>query len=367
MLSLYIHIPFCYRKCAYCDFVSYSVNDDIKHNYVVKLLQEIESKSGEYSGVVQSVYLGGGTPTAISLPDIMAILHCVKANYNLASDAEITIEGNPFTFDKAMLVELKKGGFNRFSVGVQSFHDNELVAIDRLHSKNQAVEACNVLKEIFPNYSLDLMIGIPLQTMESLARSIEIAVSLAPSHISCYMLKLEEGTKLTAMVEKGLVEVADEDTVADMYDMVVAKLGKCGFNQYETSNFARNNLVSRHNIGYWNLQNYLGFGIASHSLYGNRRFFNGSDLGDYIENGYSEMLEEDLTEKDKMQEYIMLRLRMNQGIVLADFQNMFNCDFLELYNEPLNKMKAYLDVDNTHVAIKTKYFSVASGVMVEFM
>ena len=367
MLSLYIHIPFCFRKCAYCDFVSYSVNDEVKHNYVVKLLEEIEDKSKNYSGEVQSVYLGGGTPTAISVSDIIAILDCVKKNYNLATDVEITIEGNPYTFDRAKLLELKKAGFNRFSVGVQSFNDNELKAIDRLHSSEQAVESCKMLSEIFPNFSLDLMLGIPLQTMDSLNDSIEMAKSLNPSHISCYMLKLEEGTKLTAMVEKGLVEVADDDTVADMYDFAVSAFEKSGYMQYETSNFAKNNLVSRHNVGYWNLQNYLGFGIASHSLYENRRFFNDSNLGDYIENGYSEVLEESLTENDKIQEYVMLRFRMNDGIIFEDFKNLFDFEFTDKYKKEIDKMKNYLLIDSEHVAIKKEYFSVASSIIVEFM
>ncbi|MEG1519504.1 MAG: radical SAM family heme chaperone HemW, partial [Clostridia bacterium] len=331
MLSIYVHFPFCERKCAYCDFVSFKCDEKTKEKYVEKLILEVKAKATKYKDVVSTIYFGGGTPTSVDADLIGQVLNEIKANFEIESDAEITIEGNPATFDESKLEKLKKYGFNRFSVGIQSFNDVELNAIERLHNGENAKTACELLKKYFPNYSLDLMLGIPFQTMETLENSIKQAVLLEPKHISCYMLKIENGTPLQKYVENGKFTIADDDLMADMYDFTVKKLAESGYNQYETSNFAIDGYFSRHNMAYWTMKNYIGLGISAHSLVGKRRFFNGDNLTEYLENGYREITEETLNENDELEEYIMLGLRLNSGIELQEFEKIFHQSFTEKY------------------------------------
>ncbi len=366
-MSIYLHFPFCVSKCFYCDFTSFSCKDDVKASYVNRLVEEIKEKSIKYNERVKTIYFGGGTPTSLDISLIERVLNCLKSSFDVEENAEITIEGNPATFDKEYLTALSNMGFNRFSVGVQSFNDVELLAVNRIHTKAEAISACKSIGEVFSNYSLDIMMGLPNQTLATLESSLVTAVSLNPTHISTYMLKVEKGTPLEKMVESGKVAVADEDTLADYYDFTVEFLKNKGFKQYETSNFAKDGFHSRHNMSYWDLSNYLGIGISAHSLYGKRRFYNTSSLDEYLSGNNCELLEENLSDSDLMSEYVMLGFRLNKGIDLVEFQSRFNKKFTTLYSKQIEAMKNYLHITPTAVAIKPQFFSVSSSIIAEFI
>lgn len=367
MQAIYVHFPFCERKCAYCDFVSFKCDDNVKEKYVERIIEEIKHKREKYTETVSSIYFGGGTPTCVNAKLLCNVLDSIKANFEICENAEITIEGNPATFDEDKLIELKECGFNRFSVGVQSFNDAELKSVERIHSGADAENACKLLAKVFENYSLDLMLGLPNQTIKSLENSIERAIALEPKHISCYMLKVEKNTPLEKLVKNKQVVIPDDDTVADFYDFAVKKFEARGYMQYETSNFAKCGYHSRHNMAYWEMQNYLGIGISSHSLVERKRFYNDENLSEYIKCGETELLEETLSDEDFEKEYIMLALRLNRGINLEDYIEKFNENFTVKYSSAIDKTKNYIDITDNSISIKQKYFSVASSVIIEFM
>lgn len=366
-LSLYIHFPFCLKKCAYCDFVSGNYNEEIQYLYLKKLSQEIVEKSKKYKGEVTTIYFGGGTPTLLNNVSLIEILNLILKHYHISENIEITIEGNPATFDKCRLITLKNGGFNRFSVGVQSFNDKELQALGRVHTAEEARIACENLANIFPNYSLDLMLGIPFQTKKSLKYSVLTAIKLNPKHISAYMLQLEEKTPLANLVASGKINVPDDDVTADFYEYTQTILEFNGYKQYETSNFAMNKFYSHHNLNYWKLNNYLGFGISAHSYYGGLRFFNGDNILDYINNKNLDILEEKLEFKDEMLEFVMLGLRLANGINFKEFKEKFNLNFKEKFSDAIEKNQKYLDIKENNISILKKYFAVANNIIVDFI
>lgn len=310
-VGIYIHIPFCIRKCPYCDFYSLAGSDETKEQYVNALLKHIRSyKSRGIS--VDTVYFGGGTPTSLTAESLCLILKAVRENFALTDDCEITTEANPCTVDFNYLKKLYDAGFNRISFGVQSAQDSELSALGRLHSFAEAERAvCNASSAGFDNISCDLMIGTPLQTGQSLCDSVNKLAALPISHISAYMLKIEEGTAFDCDCIR--TTVADDDLAADLYLKAVKTLSENGFEQYEISNFCKNGRISKHNMKYWTLDDYLGFGPCAHSYFEGRRFYYDRDLEGYILDPSSVEYTEDES-PDKLYEYVMLSLRLSSGI-----------------------------------------------------
>lgn len=311
MLGIYLHIPFCRRRCSYCDFCS-SVSPPEKISaYTEALIRNIRAYAGRGLSA-DTVYFGGGTPSLLTENQLKMVLSAVFDSFSISESAEITMEANPGTVTKSSLLAYKEAGVNRLSFGVQSAADEELSALGRLHSFAQAEEAVKTAQDCgITNISCDLMMGIPRQTRESLARSVEALCGLEITHISAYMLKIEEGTPFDCSEIRS--QVAGDDEAAEMYLQTVKMLSERGFEQYEISNFAKNGAISRHNYKYWTGEQYLGFGPSAHSLFEGRRFFVPDDIDGFIAAPVQQLIIEDDC-PDPLVEYIMLGLRTSRGV-----------------------------------------------------
>ena len=314
MAGLYVHIPFCKKRCLYCDFFS-TTQLARRKEYVEALLKEIAMRRNEASEPIQTVYIGGGTPSTLETADIERIVRAV----GLQEAEEVTMEMNPGDATREYLQALRQTGINRLSIGIQSFQDELLQLIGRRHNAQQAIEAVRMAQEVgFDNISVDLMYALPTQTMTQWEADIETALSLGVQHISSYGLMYEEGTALTKMVENGELEAIDEDTENAMYDRLCERLKQAGFVHYEVSNFALPGREAKHNSNYWNGTPYIGVGAGAHSYIGKVRSWNPDDIETYIQgikDGSLKRESETLTEKDIYNEQIMLGLRTNRGIL----------------------------------------------------
>lgn len=327
-LGLYVHIPFCKQKCAYCDFYSLAGNEGQMDAYCGALTRHLEEVAPRCSGtMVDTVYFGGGTPSYLGAARLTALLKTIKKRYSLAKDAEITVECNPDSAgDWKMLRQLRRAGFNRISLGVQSTDDELLREIGRVHTFAQVTDAITSARMAkINNISLDLIYGLPQQTMEQWQNSVRTAVALEVEHLSCYGLKVEEGTPL--YVRRNTAQLPDDDMQAEMYLWMVSYLEKHGYHQYEISNFARVGYESRHNRKYWRLEPYAGFGPGAHSDFGDVRFAYTRDLRSYIEGDLELSEREEMSPRDRMQEYIMLSLRTTDGIDRSYFERQYRQRF----------------------------------------
>ena len=331
-LGLYIHIPFCKSKCIYCDFYSLPRGEEKMDDYVAALCRHLKESAPRAEGyTVDTVYFGGGTPSYLGTDRLLKLLKCVKKHYTLSKTAEVTLEANPDSATELRaLKKLRRGGFNRISLGVQSTDDALLRQIGRIHSADQVRQAVETARKAgFENLSLDLIYGLPGQDMSHWQKTLADAVALQPEHLSCYGLKVEEGTPLCAMAET--LSLPGDELQADMYLYTVDYLQKNGYEQYEISNFARNGQLSRHNMKYWQLQEYMGFGPGAHSDFGGTRYAFLRDLAGYIrgvENG-GELLSEcqQIPPALRDTEYLMLGLRTAKGISGEEFTRRFRLPF----------------------------------------
>lgn len=343
-LGIYLHVPFCMNKCAYCDFYSYvPKSEQVYERYANALISHMEHyKSAAASCAPDSVYIGGGTPTALPREQLLKIVRAVKKNFTLSKNVEFTVEANPATVDLPTLRALRRAGVNRISFGLQSADQRELKALSRIHSRADFEESYYMARKAkIENISIDLMFGIPHQTTESLLRSIDYVTRLDPEHISLYNLKIEPNTQFGKIGAKNLA-LPDEDEEFKMYLHACEFLESRGYKQYEISNFAKPGKMSRHNLKYWNCEEYLGLGPSAHSYFNGTRFSFIPSINQYmkgIENMGSEIIISDGSEqivgRAMMGEYIMLRLRLSEGIVLPEFQRKFGYDFEEMYGDKL--------------------------------
>ena len=327
-LGLYIHIPFCKAKCAYCDFYSLAHSEEKMDAYVAALLHHLEEVAPRAAGMqVDTVYFGGGTPSYLGAARLCRILQTVLRRYDVARDAEITLEANPDSAgDWKELRKLRRAGFNRLSLGVQSTDDALLRRIGRVHTYEQVQQAVTAVRKAkFTNLSLDLIYGLPGQTMEDWQRTLADAVALGPEHLSCYGLKLEEGTPLWQ--QRQTLTLPDDDAQADMYLYTVAALGGMGYEQYEISNFAKPGKESRHNLKYWRMEEYAGFGPGAHSDFGGVRYGYVRDIDSYIAGRL--VLSESETDSTLARdyEYVMLSLRTAAGIDRQTFEKRYRQRF----------------------------------------
>ncbi len=328
MKGLYIHIPFCRSKCPYCDFYScLSKNADIE-TYVGSVVDEIKTGrrtkefTENYDLSFDTIYFGGGTPSIVGADNIGKIINCAKECYAISDDSEITVECNPSTVDDEFFRKLSSYGANRISMGMQSAVDYERKKLGRFADRNQILSVIKSAKKYgINNISLDVMLGIPDQTMQSLYDTINFCIETAAPHISAYMLSIEDGTVFHKRIDT--LNLPDEDTVCDMYIHLSQKLRNAGFSHYEISNFAKKGHESRHNTKYWNCEEYLGIGPSAHSFINGKRFFFERDINSFI-NGENAIY--DTIGGDK-EEYIMLRLRLSEGIIFKDYKNRFDEDF----------------------------------------
>ena len=327
-LGLYIHIPFCKAKCAYCDFYSLSHSESLMDEYCRALTAHLEEVSPRCAGMtVDTVYFGGGTPSYLGADRLCELLKTVKKRYSLSHKAEITVECNPDSAtDWKALRKLRRAGFNRISLGVQSTDDTLLREIGRIHTFAQvtdAVAAARMAK--IRNISLDLIYGLPGQTMEQWQDTVRTAAALEAEHLSCYGLKVEEGTPLS--LRRDEIELPDDEAQAEMYLWAVDYLAAKGYGQYEISNFARRGFESRHNQKYWAMEPYAGFGPGAHSDFGDVRFAYERNLQAYIRGELTLSEREEITARERMQEYIMLSLRTAEGIDRRYFEQQYRQRF----------------------------------------
>lgn len=334
-LGIYIHIPFCRSKCDYCDFYSLAGRDDRMDQYQKALLSHIkETAPLAQDFPVDTIYIGGGTPSYYGAKRLKELLGVVHKLYKVEKDAEVTVECNPDSVDVKALKILRKAGVNRLSMGMQSANACELERIHRIHTPQQVNEAATAARKAgFTNLSLDLIYGLPGQTMDSWKATVEHALSLIPQHLSCYGLKVEEGTPLAARVAQGEV-LPDDDQQADLYLWTVGRLERAGYPQYEISNFSKPGFASRHNLRYWLTQPYIGFGPGAHSDFGGRRYSFVRDLDAYIQGVLQggDIIDESeiIPKRERCGEYLMLRLRTVQGINEQEYRSTYFMDFAPL-------------------------------------
>ena len=343
-LSLYIHIPFCAKKCLYCDFPSYGEMDKYFEDYTESLLNEIKNGERIYSDYdISTIFIGGGTPTVLSPKLLGKITDAVLERYNVESNAEITSEANPGTVDGYKLKEMKAMGINRLSFGVQAWQNNILKALGRIHDRETFLKNLDEAKNAgFENINCDLMFSLPNQTFKDWMETLENFSKLDIQHISAYSLIVEDGTPFKKMQEEGRLLLPDEETDRKMYSAANEMLAKNGFERYEISNFAKKGFESRHNITYWETRPYIGFGLGSHSYFQAERYNNTYDLKEYIAaNGDAKKLRENkeiLTDKEKEEEFMFMGLRMKKGISTDEFSRRFGRDIYSVYGEKIEEL-----------------------------
>lgn len=353
-LGLYVHIPFCAKKCAYCDFVSFTNSASYFEQYAQAVCAEIEHFANK-DYIVDTIYFGGGTPSLMPAKCVEQILNAIKSFYNVKSDAEITVEVNPNSVNENKALEYLKMGVNRISVGVQSLNNKSLRVLGRLHNAKNAVKTLKMLKKVgFCNVSADIMIGIPHLTMWDIAREIRVLAKYC-QHISAYSLILEENTPLFNSVKQKTIRLPSEEKSVKQYNFALKNLKKCGFYRYEVSNFCKTGYQSKHNLKYWNMQEYLGLGVASHSFISNKREENPNSLEEYF--NYIKSFKRKCETVNKTQlkeEYIMLQLRKAEGLNISDFNVKFNCNLLD------NKLSLIKDLEKNNLIKIDKNFLFAT-------
>ena len=367
-VGIYIHVPFCLSKCHYCDFCSVQrADEDAKERYTARLCEEItlfadKIRENESVPVADTVYFGGGTPTLLSAEQISRILDAVKTNFGIADDAEITIETNPKSANREKLRKIREVGVNRLSIGMQSVHDGELKALGRIHNFSDFKATFSEAREAgFDNISVDLMYGIPVQTKESFCKSVETIAEMSPEHISSYCLTVEDGTNFGR--RRDSLILPEEDTVADMYSEMGCILPKNGYHKYEISNFAKEGKESRHNLKYWSCDGYLGFGAAAHSYFGGKRFAHSRDIDAYI-GGESIIIDvEDISRDEAQNEYVMLRMRLAEGVCLADFKKKFGLDLLAAFPNFKKYAPEFVKIDGKRCAFSEKGMMVSNFIL----
>jgi len=334
-LGIYIHIPFCRSKCDYCDFYSLSGREADMDKYQKALLAHIRETSPHAKGMeVDTIYFGGGTPSYYGAPRLRALLTALRKQFRVRKDAEITVEANPDSVDFRSLKRLRRAGFNRISLGVQSTCDAHLHNLNRPHNFLQARNAVDAARKAgFDNLSVDLIYGLPGQDMADWQNTLDQTLALNPNHLSCYGLKVEDGTPLSLRVADGL-SLPDDDLQADMYLYTVDRLTQAGYQQYEISNFAQPGMESRHNLRYWLTRPYIGFGPGAHSDFGGRRYSFIRDLDGYISGvlgGKTVIDSSDLIpNRERGGEYLMLRLRTTRGIEEWEYRRTYFMNFAPL-------------------------------------
>lgn len=372
-IGIYIHIPFCRRKCFYCDFVSFE-NEDKQEKYIEALIKEIEYwKEKNKDKKIKTIYIGGGTPSFINSKDIIKIIKKLEPTEECK---EITIEVNPGTVNKEKLLDYKNVGINRVSIGLQSTKNELLHEIGRIHNFDEFMKTYHLVKEVgFKNVNVDLMIGLPNQTLKDVEDSLKEIVKLNVNHVSVYSLIIEEGTKLYTKINNGELKLPEEELERKMYWKVKRYLEIKGYKHYEISNFSKEGYESKHNINCWNQKEYKGLGLAAHSYINDIRFSNICDLNSYIENIEKGNFEKNIvieerkqTKEEKQKEYMLLGLRKIDGIKITDFENKFNVSINIFKNEIEKLLDEKLIVKNNEcIKLSNKGIDLANMVWEEFI
>ena len=366
-VALYIHVPFCKQKCFYCDFPSYARKDDLMAEYTKSLIKEIEDKCNNYK--IKSLFIGGGTPSYLKEDSLEALMLAIK-RLNFVEGAEKTIECNPGTVSKEKLEIMKKGGLNRLSFGLQTTKPSLLKSIGRIHTFEEFKKNFKLAREIgFNNINVDMMFGLPNQSVTDWVESLEEVIELGPEHISSYSLIIEEGTPFYTMYNKDLLDLPSEDEEREMYRKAKEILIDSGYNQYEISNYAKEGKECFHNKVYWKCEEYLGVGASSSSYIDNKRIKNIDDLRVYIEriNNGESIIEEIITneDKDNIEEFMFMGLRMNEGIDEDEFYKRFNKRIDDVYEEVVkqNIKRGLLEREGGKIYLTPKGIELSNVVM----
>ena len=356
-MGLYVHIPFCKQKCMYCDFPAYQNLQDYYETYVYALVQEMDLWVSEHpeskAKPIDTIYFGGGTPTELSIQQLQMIVDKIKSTFTITDDCHMTIESNPGEVDLQYLTKLVKLGFNRISFGVQTFDDKALTMLHRSHDGEKAIQAVYDAKEAgFTDINIDLIYGLPRQTLEDIQRNLNIAKDLPINHISTYGLQVEVGTYLYHLVQKNLISIPSESIDESMYDMMMAGLKELGFERYEISNFAKGNSYSRHNLKYWHYIDYLGFGAGAHSFYDGIRRSNNRNVMPYIQSVDRYTMPtidtETITVERAQEDFCFLALRTKWGLDEQKFYDRFGISVHNLFGNILDDLvtKGLLEYQN---------------------
>ena len=370
-ISLYIHFPFCMRKCSYCNFYSIPYEPKLTENYIRSLTKEI-SQYKNRNNILTSIYLGGGTPSLLSFPHLLSLFSAINNTFSTPPNIEVTIEVNPATITKEAAQNWKFLGINRVSIGVQSFNDNELKILGRIHSEKEIRPAIEMVRDhCTENISLDLMYGIPGQTHETWMKSLQKAIELEPKHISSYCLSLEKGTPLFDAQDQ--YTFPSEDVQKEMYYRMLSLLEISGIFQYEISNFSEKGYGSQHNISCWKGKEYIGCGAAAHSFYDMTRRENIADVQRYISYMQNEQSvcksKKVISEREFISDLIFLGLRLRKGVSLSYLKKEFNFDVNAVYSETINKYSklGYLTVEDDHLKLTKKALFVSDEILSEFV
>ena len=374
-LGLYLHIPYCLHKCGYCDFNSHPENREESAIYVSALLSEIEHYAPQLAGkTVSTVFFGGGTPTLLPPASLDKILGKVKNHYNLSRDCEITIEANPATVKQETLEQIRLSGFNRISIGVQSFDADELKLLERVHSVKEIHTTLHRARLAgFGNLSLDLMFGLPGQSPEKWKSHLRQALEKKPDHISAYSLTIEPATSFFKLQERGLLSLPPEEIQLEMFQATIEILPSAGYYQYEISNFSRPGFESRHNLNYWDNGEYLGLGAGASSYLNGERFKNTNLPSRYIREVQAKGSAVESTEKlellHAMGETIMLGLRRLKGIPIEEFENRFQISFKKVYGKVIDPLlnEGLITLNQNRMALSRKGIFLADSVILKFL
>ncbi len=377
-IGLYVHFPFCIKKCRYCDFLSYPCSDErALGQYAEALIREIKIRYEEWPyRVVDSIFLGGGTPSLMPAKDMERVVNTLKENFTLSDDCEITIEANPSSLTDEKLETYLRCGINRISIGIQSFNNSILKLLGRVHDKNDGINAIRMAKKAgFENINVDMMFGIPKQDEKMWRDSLRQCIFLRPQHVSIYSLQLEEGTPLHKLVvRENRIDPLPEKVDRSMFHDALMMLEDAGYNHYEISNAALPGFESRHNMKYWSYDEYLGLGPGASSFIGGYRFKNSSKITEYlsyIKRGLPPVNKDDVenfNKRDEMGIYVFTGLRKIEGFNISDFEETFGEDFFKVYNpEILDRYKGLLEIENQNLKLTARGVDVSNRIMAEFV
>ena len=372
--ALYIHIPYCKSKCAYCDFLSFSGEDEAHQTrYIDYLCREIALAAQNYRLTPETVYIGGGTPSVLSAENLEKLLTAVRANISLPLDYEFTVEANPESLSAAKAALFSDYGVNRISLGAQSMDEKFLNLLGRAHSLADIEQAVNNLRAAgINNINLDLMYALPSQSLSDWQNTLEKAVSLTPTHLSAYQLVIEDGTYLAKLLREGKIEAAEEDTAADMLELTRTFLPKYGYHGYELSNHAKEGFHSRHNCAYWLQEDYLGLGLGATSFIDGAFITRPQKMGDYyraLNENKLPGVREELKKNDLMSQFVFMGLRLDEGVSRARFQERFGADIAQIYPHAVAKAceSGLAELNETHFSLTKQGKFLANEVMLEFL
>ena len=369
-IGLYVHIPFCKQKCSYCDFVSFGgALSRFEEEYTEALVKEILEYKTEEKIKVDTVFFGGGTPSIISGKSFEKITNSLRESFDILPLTEFTLEANPKTVTKEKLSVYTDLGVNRISLGLQSIHENELKILGRIHNFDEFLESYDLCKSAgVTNLNVDLMYGLPSQTVESFSETLDKVASLSPSHISAYGLILEKGTRLYENRESLVFPSEDEE--CEMYYTAAKKLKSLGYSHYEISNYAKDGRECRHNLKYWRDEEYIGLGLAAHSYFGKKRYANPGVFDEYFANGRKEYVQtEEIDREANAYEYAMMRLRLSEGFSLSDYEKRFGVSFLSEREELIDRLVkgGYATLLNGRFSLTEEGFYVSNSILSELL